>query len=97
MNEQEVTIITTPSNMSYPRHAGDRYRVCPFKEITAAIKDKMTGTRCSPNCVLFNVEVGDCNINIIALRLTPHELQPVMYYESTREDSNSEAVEDTKN
>ena len=76
----EMIIPTTDiNNTQYPRHAVDKYKVCPFKEVTAAVKNKITGTRCSPNCMLFNIEENDCNINVIAGRYKCVDLLPAQY------------------
>lgn len=79
MNGEVIVPNTSGIDMMFPRHAADKYGVCPFKEITSAVKNKITGTRCAQSCMLFNHEEGDCNINVIANRLKRDDLMPAQY------------------
>jgi hypothetical protein len=72
--QQEMSGITQveyiePNNLTNPNinitttitHSVNMHRMCPFRTIQHGI-----GNRCTTTCMLYNRDLADCNINVIA-------------------------------
>lgn len=51
-----------------------RYKKCPFLTLARTLATNAAfGDRCTPGCMLYNLEQRDCNINVLAKVLSEHK------------------------